>query len=228
MPLERRLDPVHPREPQHPWRRLGLAGIALFLGGAVAFALRPQVLDAADAWVFGAGGQAGILLATVLGHAGNILAVGAALVLACALLARQGRIAAAVALVLAFLLQEGVVHSLKILVERPRPEWAIMAAPGWSFPSGHAARGALMAAMLVALLPAARTRLLVLGAILFALLMAAARVVLGVHHVSDVIAGAGIGLASAGFGVTALLAYEARRDTTRVPVEEPVEAVQEA
>lgn len=217
-PQEPRLGRV--REPQETWRSLALVGVALFVMGALAFALRPGLLDAADAWLLGAGGQAGILAAHGFAFLGSLGFVGAALVIACAFLARSGRIAAAVALVGIFLLQEAAVQALKHLVARPRPEWALLAAPGWSFPSGHAARGVLLAAMAIVLALPARKPLLVAGAAAFGLLMALSRVILGVHHVSDVVAGAGIGLATAALGIRMLLAHEARA-TIDVPLDEP-------
>lgn len=221
MPEERPGDRVLPRA-RHPWHLVALAGAGLFLLGALAFTLRPGVLDAADAPLAGAGGQAGFLLANAFGFVGNIELLGVALVVSCVLLARAGRPAAAFALIAIFLVEEAAVQSLKELVARPRPEWAATAASGWSFPSGHAARGALVAAMAVAFVPTARKRLLVGLAVAFGLLMAAARVVLGVHHVSDVVAGAGLGLATAGLGMGLLVALEARQRSVRVPVEEPV------
>lgn len=224
------MDPVASRA-RHPWLLVGIAGAALFLLGAAAFALRPAVLDTLDAPLAGAGGQAGFLLANAFGFVGNVEFLGVALVVSCVLLARSGRPAAAFALIAVFLAQEAAVQGLKELVERPRPEWAATAAGGWSFPSGHAARGALMATMALGLVPLARKRAAMTAAIAFGLLMALARVVLGVHHVSDVVAGAGIGLLAGGLGVAVLLAYEART-TVRVPVEAPqpvaaVDAVRE-
>ena len=67
-----------------------------------------------------------------------------------------------------------------------------------SFPSGHAARSVLLAILLTAWGPAWAAPL----AILWAPLVALARVSLGVHYLSDVVAGGLLGLAAALVAVT--------------------------
>jgi lipid A 4'-phosphatase len=101
-----------------------------------------------------------------------------------------------------------LVDLLKILVGRTRPKllfaagtydfaWFGLRADDWSFPSGHAATAAAVAAALWCLWP--RPLLLYVFA---AALVALSRVVTGAHYLSDVIAGAAIGMV-----ITRLLAY---------------------
>jgi lipid A 4'-phosphatase len=101
-----------------------------------------------------------------------------------------------------------LVDLLKVLVGRTRPKllfatgtydfaWFGLRADDWSFPSGHAATAAAVAVALWCLWP--RPLLLY---VLAAALVALSRVVTGAHYLSDVIAGAAIGMA-----ITRLLAY---------------------
>lgn len=85
---------------------------------------------------------------------------------------------------------------LKLIFARPRPEWMLAAATNASFPSGHAA-AAFALATIAALLwtqadpsCARKAGALFIGA---AFLVAAGRIILGVHFASDVIAGAALG-----------------------------------
>lgn len=87
-----------------------------------------------------------------------------------------------------------LVMTLKLLFRRRRPEgrWGgiYRNTDPHSFPSGHAARAALMAALIVAWGPA----WLVPIALIWAPLVALARVAMGVHYLSDVVVGAILGL----------------------------------
>jgi len=87
-----------------------------------------------------------------------------------------------------------LVMTLKLLFRRRRPEgrWGNIyrSTDPHSFPSGHAARAALMAVLITAWGPA----WLVPVALVWAPLVALARVAMGVHYLSDVVAGALLGL----------------------------------
>ncbi|GLW27987.1 phosphatase PAP2 family protein [Actinoplanes regularis] len=91
---------------------------------------------------------------------------------------------------------------LKLLFGRHRPDLLdpVAQATGYSFPSGHALNAALGAAVfLLVLLPRTRGRrkraALVAGAVILPLITAYARVLLGVHWTSDVVAGMLLGSA---------------------------------
>lgn len=99
---------------------------------------------------------------------------------------------------------------VKELVDRQRPHWAhpIENPPGYSFPSGHAtvntaamAVAVVLASMLIRRRGLRRT--LIGLAVLVALVVAADRILLGVHNVSDVVAGVLLGVAIALFALVA-------------------------
>jgi len=91
-----------------------------------------------------------------------------------------------------------IVAVLKYTIRRKRPEgeWGSIyrLTDPHSFPSGHAARATLLAVLATNLLPS-WLAILMLG---WAFLVILARVAMGVHYLSDVIAGAIIGAALAG------------------------------
>jgi membrane-associated phospholipid phosphatase len=87
----------------------------------------------------------------------------------------------------------------KYAANRPRPATALVSAPSTSFPSGHAF-GVMVGvlALLTVVLPVARRPLrawlVALGAVIV-ILIGVGRVVLNVHHPSDVLAGWALGYA---------------------------------
>ncbi len=100
----------------------------------------------------------------------------------------------------------GVVLVIKFMVKRKRPEgdWGgiYRNTDPHSFPSGHAARAFLLAVVATALAPGWLALLLWVWAPLVAL----ARVAMGVHYLSDIIAGAVLGII---VGMIGLQFYEA-------------------
>ncbi|MDC5696617.1 phosphatase PAP2 family protein [Intrasporangium calvum] len=99
---------------------------------------------------------------------------------------------------------------LKVVVHRARPHVSdpVSHAPGYSFPSGHAANAAAIATIVTLLVwpvlsPRAR-RITVAVAVAYPLITAADRVFLGVHFPSDVVAGL---LFGSGLGVASYLGY---------------------
>lgn len=119
-----------------------------------------------------------------------------ALVLLVIALARRN-VATALFLVISVGLMGVVTEVGKFVVDRPRPVMALADASSTSFPSGHAL-GAMVGvlALLTVLWPNLasrwRTVLAVLGGALI-VLVGSARVVLNVHHPSDVLAGWALG-----------------------------------
>jgi undecaprenyl-diphosphatase len=106
-------------------------------------------------------------------------------------------VATAVFLVISVGLMGVVTEGAKFIAGRPRPEMALVYGSSTSFPSGHAL-GAMVGvlALLTVLWPSLtrrwRTVLAVLGGVLV-VLVGSARVVLDVHHPSDVLAGWALG-----------------------------------
>jgi membrane-associated phospholipid phosphatase len=96
-----------------------------------------------------------------------------------------------------------LVDLLKVIIGRPRPKllfssgdyefgWIGLSADHWSFPSGHAATAAALAAALWCLWPQP-----VLFYVIGAALVAMSRVVTGAHYLSDVVMGAFVGVLAA-------------------------------
>ncbi len=98
-----------------------------------------------------------------------------------------------------------VVLAIKFAVRRQRPagEWGAIYrnTDPHSFPSGHAARAFLLAALSLGLGPAWLAPLLLIWAPLVSL----ARVAMGVHYLSDVVVGALLGCLAGGLWLAALL-----------------------
>ena len=124
----------------------------------------------------------------------------------------------------------GVLDStVKVLVDRPRPDGldALVEAHGRSFPSGHAMESTVVyGALLLAFLPAVprRRRPLAIGAtVALVLAIAASRVALGVHFLSDVVGGVLLGLAWLAASVAAFRLWRVDRGVRPAPVAEGVE-----
>jgi undecaprenyl-diphosphatase len=114
---------------------------------------------------------------------------------------RRGRRRLAVFLVVTAVGALLVNSAVKILVDRPRPavDHPIMTAFGKSFPSGHAMSSLVSyGSVLLAFLPAIGRRWrtpAILATALLVLFIGCSRVILGVHFLSDVLAGYALGLA---------------------------------
>lgn len=187
---------------------VAVAGMVVFL---LALALRPfddavgRAVVGMQGLVLVAGGMA------FLGGVDFLAPVTAVLVVVLAALRRWW---GALRVGLVMLVTDLATRLLKLAFARPRPEYALVEAGGYAFPSSHASAGAA-AAVLIAWFATRHLRgrgftevALVLGA-LWAAAMAFSRMVLGVHSMSDVVAGVGFGMAVAG-GVLALTAVAER------------------
>ncbi len=104
----------------------------------------------------------------------------------------------AIILIVSILLTAVVVFAIKLLVRRKRPEgeWGkfYRSTDPHSFPSGHAVRAVMLAVVVLGLGPVWLGMVLLVWAPLVGL----ARVAMGVHYLSDVIAGMAIGLVIGG------------------------------
>lgn len=129
------------------------------------------------------------VLCTVLGP--NAFRIVGLVVIVVAVRQRQFRLA--LFLVLSVELSGVVTEALKSAAHRPRPETALVFAPSWSFPSGHALGvSAAVMALTVIVLPRVRRdrwRWVITGGTVIVLVIGIGRVVLNVHNPSDVLAG---------------------------------------
>ena len=120
----------------------------------------------------------------------------------------------------------GLGVGLKEIVGRARPVLLdpVSAAPGLSFPSGHALGASIGCCLLLLItlrfLPRRGRIAAVIAAAVIVGVVALARVVLGVHFVSDVLAGIALGV---GWVAVTTWAYVAWRRETGQPVESPAE-----
>jgi membrane-associated phospholipid phosphatase len=103
----------------------------------------------------------------------------------------------AVFLLISVELSGAVIVAAKLLANRPRPVDPLVFAPATAFPSGHAVGGmvgvlALLAVILPLLRPTLRAWAVALGVVIV-VAVGVGRVVLNVHHPSDVLAGWALG-----------------------------------
>jgi len=195
----------------HPRRAVvaGVSLIAVVAVGAAAVPTGPLGVDRswAEAVGDGAGGASKrlALVLDALGHGWWLAATLAAI--AVVLLVRRRWLALA-AFALAEALSALSATVLKILVDRPRPPGGLVHPAGSSYPSGHAAHAGVTCVALVLLftVPGPRRRLWWTLAALGIAAMAWSRTYLRAHWLSDVVAGAllGIGVALLVFGAAQL------------------------
>jgi undecaprenyl-diphosphatase len=141
-------------------------------------------------------------LARPLSWLGGMVGVTVVVATVVTLLVRRSRAADAVLLVVVALGSQLLVQTAKAGYERRRPDVgsAIDLPSSFSFPSGHAATGVAVFGLLGLIAAAtastrARRDVAVVVAFALGVLIGASRVVLNVHYVTDVLAGACLGLA---------------------------------
>ncbi|HEU4975018.1 MAG TPA: VTT domain-containing protein [Baekduia sp.] len=159
-------------------------------------------------------------VAKVVTAFGSSPVVGAAtLVTVVVLLARRRGVAAAT-LAVGALATFGLVHLAKAGFDRSRPPHGLVDTVGQSFPSGHAAYAVAWVVIAVLLTRGgsgfARASAVVVAAVALAVLIAATRVYLRAHYLSDVVGGAGLAAAVFGLcGIVGLVVAHVRHNGAR-------------
>lgn len=193
-----------------------LAAVALFGGMAILGAQTDLwVVDAIGAaWGSqNAGPVSTMILEWITALGGTDLAITIAIAASAILLLRRPQLGPPLFLV-SVLLGQSLLHiGVKLLVRRDRPPVPPLTGfEGFSFPSGHSATAAAMFAALALLLSRDRSRpvSIALGGAAAGLtaMVAASRVLLGVHWVTDVVAGVALGFL---WFVACALAFGGRR-----------------
>lgn len=181
----------------------GVAAGFLFAGLAVEVS-REQPLVLADlrvsAWIAGRRVAWLTALARAVTTLGSAVVLVPLLVAAGAWFGRRRRWGAVIVLAVGYLGAVGLYSAAKVLIARARPEAAVAAVEqaGWAFPSGHATGSVVVYGLLALLLAGTLTRpwrraSLCAGAAVIVLAVGATRVYLGVHWLSDVVAGWALG-----------------------------------
>jgi len=156
---------------------------------------------------------------TRLGGAHMTLGLTAAAALWLLLRRAPGR---ALLLVSTVLVERSAVEWLKVLTERPRPDFGVEWLPhSLAFPSGHSANSmtAFLAVALIAA-PAELRRTAAISAVALSILVGLTRVCLGVHWPSDVVGGWAFGLLAVWVAVaigrrSGLLSFEPQHQVVR-------------
>jgi membrane-associated phospholipid phosphatase len=178
--------------------------VALF--GAVLLALAGETIVHVDGQLAAAlhthatpAATTGFEVVTQLGSTAVLFAVAA---VAAAYLARLGRRVDAALLLLTFAGAEALTWSLKAVFQRERPSFddPVATASSFSFPSGHAlvsfaVYGALAYVLLESLRSQRARAACVAGAAVLVTTIGFSRLYLGVHYLSDVLAGYAVALA---------------------------------
>lgn len=198
-----------------PWLALGLAGLALFT--LVTLLVLTDGLAAADRAAGEAlRGASGLVLASsALAFVGGASFVIPVLLAASVALVLFRRTWGAARVLLIPAAADTTARLLKLVFMRPRPDAPLAEAVGYSFPSGHAALGASLAVLAAwfatrHLKPRALVIALLALGVAGALAVSASRVVLGVHHLTDVLAGMALGAGVAGLLLAASVRLERR------------------
>ncbi|MQA73600.1 MAG: phosphatase PAP2 family protein [Solirubrobacterales bacterium] len=124
-------------------------------------------------------------------------------------LARRRLWAEAAVLVAALVICHIAVPAFKELIDRPRPDGALIGTSGESYPSGHATYSVLYAWLALTIAIRARPgrtygSALIAAGIALAALVGLSRVYLGAHYLSDVSGGWGLGVSA--FAICAMIA----------------------
>ena len=161
------------------------------------------------AWLHVRNSQPLLTVFEVVTFFGSTIALLALTLATVAFLLRRARTNEALLVALVFVGAEVLNFALKLGFARPRPEFGVVDLKTYSFPSGHATVSAAVYGTLAFLLCVRSIRVahrFWLGGLAIVLtgLIAFSRLYLGVHYLSDVLAGIGLGVA---WATACLIAY---------------------
>ena len=188
----------------HRWAVGG--AVLMYVAAAVIFtimAAAPTSFDGVDAWWHDAmvNIETGVLsgMAHALDFIGGTIVTAPLRIGVGLYLAAKRRWAALTTLLVATGLTEVAIGGFKALYDRARPLDSLVETSGASFPSGHATAAAVTAVVLVIILisPGEHRRAWEVRAGVVAFVMALSRTYLRAHWLSDVVAGALLGAATA-------------------------------
>ncbi len=199
-------DPGPPLDCDTPLARGWVAALWLLVGAWLIRLAVPAVADAVQRlddrvyqWAISVEQDVLVAAAKLFDAFGGTLSMAAVVVVVALVLARGRRWPGLAVWLLAMALSQGLNVLIKALYERPRPPAGLVEERSWSFVSGHSLTAAAVAITLVLIyVPAGvRRRNLLIVAVAYALLMAASRVYLRAHWLTDTYTGIAIGAASA-------------------------------
>lgn len=209
---------------QRLWRVVALLAVATAAALLVmATSAGRELVDGLDrtwhGWMVDAEAGAAVTAATVFAAIGSVwvtvpLRVGVGL-----WLAWRRRWARLTVWLAAIALSEPAIGLLKAGYERPRPPLGLAETDTFSFPSGHAVAGAVIAVTLVAVLtqPGLRRWHWWGIAVAFSAAMATSRTYLRVHWLTDVVAGTMIGATLGLLAVALVASYRPAKTPSRTP-----------
>ena len=206
-------DPTDPTDPvpppldcDTPLVRSWVAALWLLVGAWLIGMAMPAVADAVQqlddrvhAWAVSAEQDVLVAAATFLDALGGTLSMAVVVVIVALVLVWRRHWPGLVVWLLVTALSQWLNALIKMLYQRPRPPDGLVEEHSWSFVSGHSLTAAAVAITLVLIfVPAGvRRRNLLIVAVAYALLMAASRVYLRAHWLTDTSTGIAVGAASA-------------------------------
>jgi undecaprenyl-diphosphatase len=203
---------------------LAIAAVGAFAFVADAITLRDNALVTGDSMALDVGddvrGSALTAIAKAVTYLGSTLVIAPLVALTVVLLAWRRRATEAAAIGLGAVLTWAAVNLAKPAFDRPRPTGRLVEVSGDSYPSGHAAYAVAWVAVAIVVtrtLPGiGRTTAIVAAGIVVAVVVAATRVYLRAHYLSDVVGGAGLAAALYALcGMGALVVAHVRHNGAR-------------
>lgn len=215
MPIDARR--AQPRDPRTWWWAVAVPGLVLVVTTLLVTTSWQPILEldariAEAAYDVSAGHPTWIAFLDLVAWVSQPIWLRSLMLVVATVLLWRGHVRVGVWLTLVTAVQWVLAPGLKLLVERPRPDWQepLHRIDGFAYPSGHAAGAGYFAAAGVVLallaLPRGRVRAACCtGLVLVGVAIGLHRILLGVHYASDVIAGWSLGVLVVLLGAALLL-----------------------